>query len=88
MAHHNIIYENIIDLVMNLVSRQQNFCVIYFTEHLTNFPNDVLTNKEKENFVNLIRNFKLEEKHFEDYLEILYRRCQNKQRRGIGNKKD
>ena len=88
LAPPNIIYENIKDLVMNLVSRQQNFCVIYFTEHLTNFPNDVLTNKEKENFINLIQNFKLEEKRFEDYLEILYRRCQNKQRRGIGNKKN
>ena len=87
-APPNIIYENIRDLVMNLVSRQQKLCEIYFNEHLKNFPNDVLTNKEKENFVNLIRNFKLEEKHFEDYLEILYRRCQNKQRRGIGNKKD
>jgi len=87
-APPNIIYENIKDLVMNLVSRQQKLCEIYFNEHLKNFPNDVLTNKEKENFVNLIRNFKLEEKHFEDYLEILYRRCQNKQRRGIGNKKD
>ena len=88
LAPPNIIYENIRDLVMNLVSRQQKLCVISFSEHLKNFPNDVLTNKEKENFINLIQNFQLEEKHFEDYLEILYRRCQNKQRRGIGNKKD
>ena len=38
----------------------------YFSEHLKNFQSDILTNKEKENFVKLIQNFKMEDRQFED----------------------
>ena len=79
MVPPNIIYENIKELVLNMVSKQQHLCMKYFSEHLKNFPSDVLTNKEKENFIKLIQNFQMEERQFEDSLESLLRRCQNKQ---------
>ena len=83
----NVIYENISHLVMNLVKRQQNLCIKYFSEHLKDFPSDVLTNKEKDNFIVLIQNISIQEKKFEDYLEFIYKRCQNKQIRDNGKTK-
>ncbi len=59
----------------------------YFSEHLKNFPSDILTNKEKENIVKLIQNFKMEERQFEDSLESLLRRCKKKQIRDRGKGK-
>ena len=59
----------------------------YFSEHLKNFPSDILTIKEKENFVKLIQNFQIEERQFEDSLESLLRRYQNKQIRDSGKRK-
>ena len=87
MVPPNIIYENIKELVLNMVSKQQHLCMKYFSEHLKNFPSDVLTNKEKENFIKLIQNFQMEERQFEDFLESLLRRCQNKQIRDSGKGK-
>ena len=80
----NVIYENISELIMNLVKKQQNLCVKYFSEHLKEFPGDVLTNKEKDNFIMLIQNISIQEKKFEDYLEVILKRCQNKQIRDNG----
>ena len=59
----------------------------YFSDHLKNFPSDILTNKEKRGFVKLIQNFQMEERQFEDSLESLLRRCQNKQIRDSGKGK-
>ena len=43
--------------------------------------------QEKENFIKLIQNFQMEERQFEDFLESLLRRCQNKQIRDSGKGK-
>ena len=80
----NVIYENISELIMNLVKKQQTLSVKYFSEHLKEFPADVLTNKEKDNFIMLIQNISIQEKKFEDYLEVILKRCQNKQIRDNG----
>ena len=69
---------------MNLVKKQQTLSVKYFSEHLKEFPADVLTNKEKDNFIMLIQNISIQEKKFEDYLEVILKRCQNKQIRDNG----
>ena len=80
----NVIYENLKDLIFTLISRQNNLTVKYFTEHLINFPADVLTNREKEKFIKLIQNYSSETMQLEDYLEILLKRCRNKQIRDKG----
>jgi hypothetical protein len=46
--------------------------------------NDILTNKEKEEFIFLIQDFENKEKEFDDFLNNFINRCESKQIRDKG----
>ena len=49
--------------------------------HLENFPNDILTNKEKKIFLDLIDEYSVKSQEFDDFIENLINRCYSKQYR-------
>ena len=52
--------------------------------YLKDIPNDILTNKEKADFIDLIENYNTKEKEFNKFLDNFINRCINKQIRNRG----
>ena len=48
--------------------------------------NDILTNKEKEEFINLIDKYETREKEFDKFIDNFINRCISKQIRDKGKK--
>ena len=51
---------------------------------LKSLSNDILTNKEKEQFINLIDKFDIKEKEFDKFMDNFNNRCISKQIRDKG----
>lgn len=75
----NPIFEQLKELVGFFINYSPENAYNYFAKNLVGCPSDCLTNKEKENFVNCIRNN--DEDEMDNLLEKLVTRSRNKKRR-------
>ena len=80
------IIEEAIELFKDFIQYQKPLVIKGMESHLKNVSNDILTNKEKENFINIINNFDLKEKEFDKFMNNFENRCINKQIRDKGKK--
>ena len=81
------IRESITELFTEFIEYQKPLVLNGMKIHLYNFPNDILTNKEKNDFINLIETFSLQnnkENLISFIFGILINRCINKQVRNRG----
>ena len=78
------IIEDITYLIKNYIEYQKPLFIKGMQYHLNNIPNDILTNKEKEEFINLIDNYKIKEKEFNKFIYNFRNRCVSKQVRERG----
>ena len=78
------VIENIIDLFKDFILYQKPLLLKGMEFHLKKISNDILTNKEKEEFINLINNFNIKEKDFDRFIENFNNRCISKQIRDKG----
>ena len=78
------VIENIIDLFKEFIIYQKPLIIKGMQYHLKNISNDILTNKEKEEFINIVNNFSLKEKEFDNFIYNFKNRCISKQIRDKG----
>ena len=78
------VIEDIIDLIKDFIMYQKPLFIKGMEANLKNLSNDILTNKEKEEFINLINNFSTKEKEFDKFIDMFKNRCVNKQIRNRG----
>ena len=78
------VIEDITDLFKDFIIYQKPLVIKGMELHLKNLSNDILTNKEKGNFINIINNFENKEKDFDKFIELFKNRCVNKQIRNKG----
>ena len=78
------VIEDIIDLIKDFITYQKPLFIKGMEYHLKNISNDILTNKEKEEFINIIDNFSIKEKEFNKFISNLRNRCISKQIRDKG----
>ena len=78
------VIEYIIDLFKDFILYQKPLLLKGMEFHLKKISNDILTNKEKEEFINLINNFNIKEKDFDRFIENFNNRCISKQIRDKG----
>ena len=77
--------ENVTDLFLDFIKYQKPLVINGMQTHLKDVPNDILTNKEKINFINLINNYSNENKdEFQDFIDNFVNRCIGKQVRSRG----
>ena len=77
--------ENVTDLLFCFIKYQKPLILNGMRAHLQDFPNDILTNKEKDNFLNLINNFDSKnQKEINKFIDNLKNRCISKQVRNRG----
>ncbi len=69
----SIIFENLKDLMKNLMINFPNESKVWFEKYLQTLPQDCLTNTEKEKFIRTIANFN--DDLMDDILDNFYRRC-------------
>ena len=81
------VIEEVVDLFKDFIKYQKPLVIKGIESHLKNLSNDILTNKEKEDFINIINNFDLKEKEFDKFINNFEIRCINKQIRDRGRKK-
>ena len=79
-----VIIEDITDLIKDYIEYQKPLFIRGMQYHLKNISNDILTNKEKEEFINLIDDFKIKEKEFNNFIHNFRNRCVSKQVRERG----
>ena len=72
------------ELLKDFIGFQKTLVLKGMEIHLKNVPNDILTNKEKINFLKLIDEFSVREKDFNDFIDNFVNRCINKQVRNRG----
>ena len=81
------IRECITELFTEFIEYQKPLVLNGMKIHLVDFPNDILTNKEKNEFIDLIDKFSLQNNKDElisFIFEVLVNRCINKQVRNRG----
>ena len=85
------IIESANELLFDFIIYQKPLAINSLKLHLKNFPNDILTNKEKINFIKLIEEYsdKEEDKEefkdeFDTFMDNFVNRCLNKQVRNRG----
>ena len=81
------IIEYITDLFKDFITYQKNLVINSMNNYIKNISNDILTNKEKEEFIFLIQNFKMKEnseKEFDEFINNFENRCESKQIRDKG----
>ena len=78
------IIESISELLEEFIYCNKTLVVNGMSTYLRDCPNDILTNKEKNIFINLIENFNDKEKDFNKFLDTFINRCINKQIRTRG----
>ena len=78
------ITECVNELFIDYIVFQKNLVLKGMELHLKNIPNDILTNKEKINFIKLIDEFSVKEEDFKDFIDNFINRCINKQVRNRG----
>ena len=78
--------EQVTTLLEEFVFCNRNLAVKGMTLYLKDFPNDILTNKEKSEFIDLIENYNKKEEEFNRFIDNLINRCIGKQIRNRGNR--
>ena len=78
------VIEDITDLFKDFILYQKPLLLKGMEIHLKKISNDILTNKEKEEFINLINNFDIKEKKFDRFIDNFKNRCISKQIRDKG----
>ena len=78
------IIESASELLNEFIICNKTIVVEGMSIHLKNCPNDILTNKEKAIFINLIEEYSIKEKDFNKFLDNFINRCINKQIRARG----
>ena len=78
------ILEYNIDLLKDYVTYQNDLVINGMKYYMNFITNDILTNKEKEEFIFLIQNFNDKEKEFDDFINNFINRCESKQIRDRG----
>ena len=78
------IIESVSELFNQFIYCNKTLVVKGMSIHLKNCPNDILTNKEKAEFINLIEEYSVKEKEFNKFLDNFINRCINKQIRARG----
>ena len=76
------IIESVSELFNEFIYSYKTFVVKGMSIHLKDCPNDILTNKEKTTFINLIEDYSIKE--FNSFLDNFINRCINKQIRNRG----
>ena len=78
------IIENLTELFTIFISCQNSLVIKGMNIYLKDCPNDILTNKEKIQFVNLIENYSVKKEEFNLFFDNFINRCINKQIRNRG----
>ena len=79
------IRENVTDLFLDFIKYQKSLVINGMQMHLKDVPNDILTNKEKIDFINLINKYSKENKdEFLNFIDNFVNRCIGKQLRSRG----
>ena len=78
------VIEDVIDLFKDFIMYQKPILLKGMEIHLKKISNDILTIKEKEEFINLINNFDINEKKFDRFIDNFKNRCVSKQIRDKG----
>ena len=81
------ILEYITDLFKDFITYQKNLVINGMKNYIKYISNDILTNKEKEEFILLIQNFQIKknsEKEFDKFINNFENRCESKQIRDKG----
>ena len=78
------IIEDLTDLFSTFISCQNPLVIKGMNNYLKDCPNDILTNKEKIQFVDLIENYSVKKEEFNLFVENFIDRCINKQIRNRG----
>lgn len=81
------IIEYITDLFKDFITYQKNLVINGMNNYIKYISNDILTKKEKEEFIFLIQNFKIKEKsekEFDEFINNFENRCESKQIRDKG----
>ena len=78
------VIEDVIDLFKDFIMYQKPILLKGMEIHLKKISNDILTIKEKEEFINLINNFDIKEKEFDRFIDNFKNRCVSKQIRDKG----
>ena len=81
------IFEDLISLLKDFIKYQKVLAMNGMSTYLDTFPNDILTNKEKKEFLNLIEDYMVKEKEFDNFIYNLVNRCISKSVRDRDNKK-
>ena len=72
------------DLLKDYIIYQKELVINGMKYYMKFISNDILTNKEKEEFIFLIQNFEIKEKEFDDFMNNFENRCISKQNRDKG----
>jgi hypothetical protein len=80
------VIENLTELFKDFIFYQKPLVIKGMNLNLKFISNDILTNKEKEEFINLIDKFETREKEFDKFIENFINRCIGKQIRDKGKK--
>ena len=78
------VIEDVIDLFKDFIMYQKPILLKGMEIHLKKISNDILTIKEKEEFIHLINNFDINEKKFDRFIDNFKNRCVSKQIRDKG----
>ena len=78
------IIEDLTELFIEFISYQNILVVKGMNICLKDLPNDILTNKEKKQFINLIENYSVKKEDFNLFFKNFLNRCINKQIRNRG----
>ena len=75
------IIENITELFIDFIIYYKEYVLKYMEMHMTNLPNDILTNKEKKDFLNCIDEYTIKQEEFKSFMTKFKKRCKNRQYR-------
>ena len=79
------IRENVTELFLDFIKYQKSLVINGMQMHLKDVPNDILTNKEKIDFINLINKYSKENKNeLLNFIDNFVNRCIGKQLRSRG----
>ena len=72
------------DLLKDFIIYQKELVINGMKYYIKYISNDILTNKEKEEFIFLIQNFDTKEEEFDEFINNFENRCESKQIREKG----
>ena len=78
------VLEYITDLFKDFITYHKNLVINGMNNYIKIISNDILTNKEKEEFIFLIQNYENKYKEFDEFINNFENRCESKQIRDKG----